>query len=139
VAGKIEVHAPPARVRLEGGLGLANWLVRTSQALAQADETPIGMSYQVGFDVIVGGSVTPRFGIAKPSGHQYGGGLQVSGRRARFHSVTVSTTILEGTAQATQERLNNQVQQFLLQDNVIGECKLANAPAPCDCSTGACE
>jgi hypothetical protein len=103
-------------VRLEGGLGLSNWLVRTSQALAQADETPIGMSYQVGFDVVVGGSVTPRFGIAKPSGHQYGGGLQVSGRRERFHSVTVSTTILEGTAQATQDRLNNQVQQFLLQD-----------------------
>ena len=105
-----------APVRIEGGLGLANWLVRTSQALAQADETPIGMSYQVGFDVIVGGSVTPRFGIAKPSGHQYGGGLQVSGRREQFHSVTVSTTIQEGTAQATQERLNNQVQQFLLQD-----------------------
>ena len=32
-----------------------------------------------------------------------------------------------------------QVQQFLLQDNVIGECKLSNAPAPCDCSTGACD
>ena len=32
-----------------------------------------------------------------------------------------------------------QVQQFLLQDTVIDECKLASAPAPCDCSTGACE
>ena len=69
-----------APVRIEGGLGLTNWLVRTSQALAQADETPIGMTYSVGFDVLVGGSVTPRFGIAKPSGHQYGGGLQVSGQ-----------------------------------------------------------
>jgi hypothetical protein len=105
-----------APVRIEGGLGLSNWLVRTSQALAQADETPIGMSYAVGFDVIVGASVTPRFGIAKLSGHQFGGGLQVAGRRSHTHSVTVSTTIQEGTAQATQERLNNQVQQFLLQD-----------------------
>jgi hypothetical protein len=32
-----------------------------------------------------------------------------------------------------------QVEQFLLQDLVVDECKLANAPAPCDCSTGACD
>jgi hypothetical protein len=32
-----------------------------------------------------------------------------------------------------------QVEQFLLQDQVIGQCKLSNAPAPCDCSTGACD
>jgi hypothetical protein len=32
-----------------------------------------------------------------------------------------------------------QVQQFLLQNQVVDECKLANAPAPCDCATGACQ
>lgn len=32
-----------------------------------------------------------------------------------------------------------QVQQFLLGDVVVDECKLANAPAPCDCATGACD
>lgn len=104
-------------VRIEGGLGLSNWLVRTAQALAQADETPVGMSYSISFDVIVGASVTPRFGIQKASGHQYGGGLQISGRRERLHSVTVSTTdIKEGSVEQAQQRLNQQVQQFFLQD-----------------------
>jgi hypothetical protein len=32
-----------------------------------------------------------------------------------------------------------QVEQFLLQDRVVDECKLANAPAACDCTTGACD
>jgi len=32
-----------------------------------------------------------------------------------------------------------QVEQFLLQDVVVDECKVANAPAPCDCATGACD
>jgi hypothetical protein len=32
-----------------------------------------------------------------------------------------------------------QVQQFLLQNQVVDECKVANAPAPCDCATGACD
>jgi hypothetical protein len=32
-----------------------------------------------------------------------------------------------------------QVQQFLLQNVVVDECKLASAPAPCDCTTGACD
>ncbi len=31
-----------------------------------------------------------------------------------------------------------QVEQFLLQNVVVDECKLADAPAPCDCATGAC-
>jgi hypothetical protein len=111
-------HGEPGRpVRIQGGVGLANWLVRTSQALAQAEETPVGMSYYTGFDVVVGASVAPRFGIQKASGHQYGGGLQVAGRRQRFHSVTVSTTdIKDDTPEVAQQRLNQQVQQFFLQD-----------------------
>jgi len=32
-----------------------------------------------------------------------------------------------------------QVQKFLLQDIVVDECKLAGAPVPCDCATGACD
>jgi hypothetical protein len=32
-----------------------------------------------------------------------------------------------------------QVEQFLLQDSVVNECKLANAVAACDCTTGACD
>ena len=32
-----------------------------------------------------------------------------------------------------------QVQRFLLEDVVVDECKLAGAPAPCDCTTGACD
>jgi hypothetical protein len=104
-------------VRIEGGLGLSNWLVRTAQALAQAQETPVGMSYAVNFDVIVGASVTPRFGIQRLSGHQYGGGLQISGQRERLHNLTVSTTdIRDDTTEVAQQRLNQQVQQFLLQD-----------------------
>jgi hypothetical protein len=104
-------------VRIEGGLGLSNWLVRTAQALAQAQETPVGMSYAVNFDVIVGASVTPRFGIQRLSGHQYGGGLRISGQRERLHSLTVSTTdIRDDTTEVAQQRLNQQVQQFLLQD-----------------------
>lgn len=31
-----------------------------------------------------------------------------------------------------------QVEQFLLNGVVVNECKLADAPAPCDCTTGAC-
>lgn len=108
---------PGRPVRIEGGLGLSNWLVRTSQALAQAEETPVGMSYYTSFDVLVGASVSPRFGIQKVSGHQYGGGVQVAGRRQRLHSVTVSTTdIRDDTPEVAQQRLNQQVQQFFLQD-----------------------
>ena len=108
---------PNKPVRIEGGTGLANWLVRTSQALAQAEETPVGMSYYTSFDVIVGASVAPRFGIQRVSGHQYGGGVQVAGRHQRLHSVTVSTTnIKDDTPEVAQQRLNQQVQQFFLQD-----------------------
>ncbi|MBA3821242.1 MAG: hypothetical protein H0X17_20325 [Deltaproteobacteria bacterium] len=32
-----------------------------------------------------------------------------------------------------------QVEQFLLQNVVVDECKLDGAPAPCDCATGACD
>jgi len=32
-----------------------------------------------------------------------------------------------------------QVEKFLLQNKVENECRLANAPAPCDCTTGACD
>ncbi|HEU0034995.1 MAG TPA: hypothetical protein VFQ53_30425 [Kofleriaceae bacterium] len=32
-----------------------------------------------------------------------------------------------------------QVQSFLLGNTVVDECKLSNAPAPCDCATGACD
>lgn len=32
-----------------------------------------------------------------------------------------------------------QVESFLLQNTVVDECKLADAAAPCDCATGACE
>jgi hypothetical protein len=104
-------------VRIEGGLGLSNWLIKTSQALAQAQETPVGMSYAVSFDVVVGASVNPRFGIQRTSGHQYGGGVRVAGQRARLHSVTVSTAaIRDDGPEVAQQRLNQQVQQFLLQD-----------------------
>ncbi len=104
-------------VRIEGGLGLSAWLVRTAQALAEADKTPVGMSYAVSFDVVVGASVSPRFGIQRISGHQYGGGAHVAGQRDKLHSLTVSTTdIHNDTPEVAQQRLNNQVQQFLLQD-----------------------
>lgn len=104
-------------LRIEGGLGLSNWLVHTAHALAQADETPVGMSYSTTFDIIVGASVAPRFGIQKISGHQYGGGAHVAGSRERLHSVTVSTANIQDTTPAeAQQRLNQQVQQFLLQD-----------------------
>jgi hypothetical protein len=104
-------------VRIEGGIGLANWLVRTSQALAQAEETPVSMSYATSFDVIAGASVAPRFGIQKVSGHQYGGGLAIAGRRQHLHGVTVTTAnIRDDTPEVAQQRLNQQVQQFFLQD-----------------------
>ncbi|MEJ7597923.1 MAG: hypothetical protein WKG01_08455 [Kofleriaceae bacterium] len=32
-----------------------------------------------------------------------------------------------------------QVKSFLLQNTVVGECKLNSTAAPCDCTTGACE
>jgi hypothetical protein len=32
-----------------------------------------------------------------------------------------------------------QVEQFLIQNQVVNECKLNNVAAPCDCSTGACD
>jgi len=108
---------PNKPVRIEGGLGLSSWLVRTSEALALAEETPVGMSYATTFDVIVGASVAPRFGIQKTLTHQYGGGARVAGRRERLHSITVSTTNIKGDSQeVAQQRLNQQVQQFFLQD-----------------------
>jgi len=35
--------------------------------------------------------------------------------------------------------LLREAQNFLLQDTIATECKVANAPAPCDCATGACD
>jgi hypothetical protein len=108
---------PNKPVRIEGGVGLSNWLVHTAEALALAQETPVGMSYFTSFDVLVGASVAPRFGIQKTNGHQFGGGGRVAGSRERLHSITVSTTdIKDDTPEVAQQRLNQQVQQFFLQD-----------------------
>jgi hypothetical protein len=104
-------------IRIEGGIGLSNWLIHTSQALAKAVETPVSMTYATSFDIVVGASVSPRFGIQKPNGHQFGGGLSINGRRQHLHSVTITTAnIKDDTPEVAQQRLNQQVQQFFLQD-----------------------
>ncbi len=104
-------------VRIEGGVGLYDWLLRTTQALAKAKETPTAMTYEVDFDITAGASVNPKFGIQQTSGHQYGGGIVLAGTRARSHSVQVSVAeIKAGNVAAAQKRLDQEVLQFRLKD-----------------------
>jgi hypothetical protein len=103
--------------RIEGGIGLYDWLLRSTQALAKAKETPTAMTYEIDFDITAGASVNPKFGIQKTSGHQYGGGIILAGTRARSHSVQVSVAeIKAGNVAEAQERLNREVLQFRLKD-----------------------
>jgi hypothetical protein len=107
----------PIPNRIEGGIGLYSWLMDVSSALQRASETPVAMSYKVQFDLTANGSVTPKFGIQKTSGHQYGGSLKVSGVRERLHSVSISVAeIKQGNIAAARRRLDQEVQQFLLRD-----------------------
>lgn len=102
----------------EGDLGLVEWFGRSVQILERNREYPATLSYQVGFDITMTGSVDPKFGIKAGSRHEYGGGISLSGERNTVHSVLISATeVARGeTPRRAQRRLDQANQQFLLQN-----------------------
>lgn len=119
-----EPHAPK---RLEGNLGLSDWLLKTAVALRRAEESPVTMTYEVGFDVVRNTELKPAIGLAYPSGDKVGADLTIAGTRQSKNSILVAAAkigpvldkkgIKKGTkitpAQA-KRNLDVAVQQFLL-------------------------
>jgi len=103
--------------RLEGGVGLYNWLLNATEALSKAKETPEAMSYRVDFDILAQASVNPRIAILKTSGRAFGADITLAGTRENLHSVQISVAqIKAGDRAAAKQRLDQEVQQFLLRN-----------------------
>jgi hypothetical protein len=116
-----EGTGPDAPRRLEGDLGLSDWLLKTAGVLWQADETPTAMTYQVGFDLTRNAELKPAIGVAFTDGHKYGADLTLTGSRQTRHSILVAAATIKGVsarsnAQARRD-LELAIQQALLRDN----------------------
>jgi hypothetical protein len=111
--------APDVPTRIAGGVGLSEWLLSISAALRAANETPVAMSYRMDFDIVADASVTPRFGVSLASGHSYGGGVRLAGRRQRSHSVLVAVAKVDADdkgAVEAQKRIDREIDQSILKE-----------------------
>lgn len=110
---------PGVPMRIAGGVGLSDWLVSISASLQAANETPVAMSYRMDFDIVADASVTPRFGVALASGHAYGGGVRLAGRRQRTHSLLVAVAKVDADdkgAVEAQKRIDREITQSILKE-----------------------
>ena len=116
--GKLRCPAPrkgpDGPNRIEGGIGLKDWLLKVSQSLARVGSTPRSMTYELSFDIVARGGAKPGFSIGLP-GVQYGVSIGTSGSHQRAHSVLISVAeVKEGNTEQAQRNLDQSVQQFLL-------------------------
>ncbi|MEZ5924976.1 MAG: hypothetical protein R3D57_11405 [Hyphomicrobiaceae bacterium] len=83
---------PSAPQRIDGSLGLAEWLGNAALALEKVRRWPLNMTYNMDFTIERNGSMKPAFGLKFPSGHEYGGSLSLAGSRKVAHGIEVIAT-----------------------------------------------
>lgn len=112
----VDAFAREAAEKIEGSLGLKDWLLEIADVLKKSRKQPKALSYEVSFVVTKGGKLEPRFGIVRQSGHQIGGVFGLSGSRETTHKIVLSVAEFEaGPVPAdVVRRLERNLDSFLL-------------------------
>jgi hypothetical protein len=83
-----QIAQPPERIA--GGLGLKEWVLNTTVALINVNETPAAYSYDVSFSVTRDGRARPTISLSTSGFRLIGGDLSLGAARELTHSLSVT-------------------------------------------------